>query len=392
MAMKNNELREKIRKNIKEEIAVSNIRKEFDMKTNKNRKILYAISSICAVFILGIGIFIETGKMNNTGLEIGKTEVNKNKEESLVVELNINKLKIMEMLDLDADIKTIDIDKLPEEFKFMENLLIPEEYEFENSYTVYTRENINIEEYNILHDYILNYRKDDLNDIKIAFSKVEKPLRDYFIQDGDKISKIGDVELNISQWEEMYIVTFEYEDIYFDIETTGITENQLVDLLESLINNVTNVNKEMEEKDININEETTEISTTNYPTYYSGKYIDNNGNNVILLYEDNLENRKQICNILGITESKTIFKKAEYTYEYLIKLQNKISEKMQNKELPFVTSSSLMEDKNNIKVTVTSNNISDWNKIKELDTIGGAIDIQYEVNNIGTEDLLVTTE
>ena len=392
MAMKNNELREKIRKNIKEEIAISNIRKEFDMKTNKNRKILYAISSICAVFILGIGIFIGTDKMNNADIEIGKTEVNINKEESLVVELNINKLKIMEMLDLDADIKTIDIDKLPEEFKFMENILIPEEYEFENSYTVYTRENINIEEYNILHDYILNYRKDDLNDIKIAFSKVEKPLRDYFIQDGDKISKIGDVELKISQWEEMYIVTFEYEDIYFDIETTGITENQLVDLLESLINNVKNVNKVMEEKDININEEPTEITTTNYPTYYSGKYIDNNGNNVILLYEDSPENRKQICNILGITESKTIFKKAEYTYEYLIKLQNKISEKMQNKELPFVTSSSLIEDKNNINVTVTSNNISDWNKIKELDTIGGAIDIQYEVNNIGTEDLLVTTE
>ena len=75
----------------------------------------------------------------------------------------------------------------------------------------------------------------------------------------------------------------------------------------------------------------------------------------------------------------------------LIKLQNKISEKMQNKELPFVTSSSLMEDKNNIKVTVTSNSISDWNKIKELDTIGGALDIQYETNNIGTEEL-VTTE
>ena len=189
----------------------------------------------------------------------------------------------------------------------------------------------------------------------------------------------------------MYIVTFEYEDIYFDIETTGITENQLVDLLESLINNVKNVNKVMEEKDININEEPTQITTTNYPTYYSGKYIDNNGNNVILLYEDSPENRKQICHILGITESKTIFKKAEYTYEYLIKLQNKISEKMQNKELPFVTSSSLMEDKNNIKVTVTSNSISDWDKIKELDTIGGALDIQYETNNIGTEEL-VTTE
>ena len=65
---------------------------------------------------------------------------------------------------------------------------------------------------------------------------------------------------------------------------------------------------------------------------------------------------------------------------------------MQNNELPFVTSSALMEDSNNIKVTVTSNNINDLNKIKELDTIGGAIEIQYVQNGIGTEDLLVNLE
>ena len=399
--MENKELKEKIRKDIREEIAISNIRKEFGMKSNKNKRIVYAISSVCALFILGVGIFVGTSKLNNNllqgnTLEIGKTEENINKEESLDIELNINILKDMAMASLDADVKidanAIKLEQLPKELMFMGNLIIPEEYEFENSYTLYTRENTEEAEYNVLHDYIFNYRKDDMNNIQISFSKIEPPIRDYSILGEDKISKIGDVELKISQWKEMYIVTFKYKDIYFDIETTGITEEQLVDLLESLINNVTNVNKEMEEKDININEESTEISTTNYPTYYSGKYIDNNGNNVILLYEDNLENRKQICNILGITESKTIFKKAEYTYEYLIKLQNKISKKMQNKELPFVTSSSLMEDKNNIKVVVTSNNISDWNKIKELDTIGGAIDIQYEANNIGTEDLLVTPE
>lgn len=131
---------------------------------------------------------------------------------------------------------------------FIENLLIPEEYEFENSYTVYTRENREIAEYNKLHDYILNYKKDDLNNIKIAFSKLESPIRDYYIQGGDKISKIGDVELKISQWEEMYIVTFEYKEIYFDIETTGITKEQLVNLLESLINNITNIDKVTEEK------------------------------------------------------------------------------------------------------------------------------------------------
>ena len=234
--MKDNELKEKIRKNIKEEIAISNIRKEFGMKTNKNKKVIYVLSSICAVFILGIGIFVGVNKnlLPGNTVDIGKTDANDG------VELNINKIKDMSMTSLDADVKTIELENLPEEFTFIENLQIPEEYNFENGYTVYTRENTDTAEYDVLHDYILNYRKDDLNDIKIAFSGIEAPIRDYFIGDGDKISKIGNVELKVSQWENMYIVTFEYNDIYFDIETTGITESQLVDLLKSIIDNGTN--------------------------------------------------------------------------------------------------------------------------------------------------------
>ncbi len=237
--MKDNELKERVRKNIKEEIAISNIRKEFDMKTNKNKKVIYVLSSICAVFILGIGIFVGVNKnlLPSNTVDIGQTD---GKGESVKVELNINKVKDMSMTSLDADVKTIELENLPKEFAFVENLQIPEEYNFENGYTVYTRENTDTAEYNVLHDYILNYRKDDLNDIKIAFSGIEAPIRDYFIGDGDKISKIGNVELKVSQWENMYIVTFEYNDIYFDIETTGITESQLVDLLKSIIDNGTN--------------------------------------------------------------------------------------------------------------------------------------------------------
>lgn len=206
------------------------------MKTNKNKKVIYVLSSICAVFILGIGIFVGVNKnlLPGNTVDIGKTDANDG------VELNINKIKDMSMTSLDADVKTIELENLPEEFTFIENLQIPEEYNFENGYTVYTRENTDTAEYNVLHDYILNYRKDDLNDIKIAFSGIEAPIRDYFIGDGDKISKIGNVELKVSQWENMYIVTFEYNDIYFDIETTGITESQLVDLLKSIIDNGTN--------------------------------------------------------------------------------------------------------------------------------------------------------
>ena len=175
-------------------------------------------------------------------------------------------------------------------YNFIKNIAIPNEYKLTDCYNVYIKDSQDSEKYDVLHDYVFYYEKDSINKIRISFSEKGEPLRDYFIDnDKENISRIGELELIISQWKEMYIVTFEYEDIYFDIETTGITENQLVDLLESLINNVKNVNKVMEEKDININEEPTQITTTNYPTYYSGKYIDNNGNNVILLYEDSPE-------------------------------------------------------------------------------------------------------
>ena len=156
--MEVNNLKEKIRKNVKEEIAISNIRKEFDMKTSKNKKLVYAISSVCAVFVLGVGIFLGTNQLNNDLFQEGTLEIGKAKE-SLDIELNINILNDIAMMSLDVDTKTIELEQLPKEFMFIENLLIPEEYEFENSYTVYTRENREIAEYNKLHDYILNYKK-----------------------------------------------------------------------------------------------------------------------------------------------------------------------------------------------------------------------------------------
>ena len=394
--MENNILKEKVKANVKEKIAILNIRKEFDMKANKNKKIVYIITSACAVLVLCMGIIIGT---NNGGLEsiyqIALEKTNTlNQEESLTNELNINKLKSLAMLSLDADIKIIKLEDLPEKFKFIENISLPEEYKLEESYTVYTRDNKEVDEYNILHDYVFNYAKDN-NKIKIAFSELEEPLRDYFIEGGDEISKIGDAEFIIYQSEEMYIVTFNYQNINFDIETTGITEDELVNLLQSIINQIKNINnsdKIIEDKDSGANEQTNEITETNYPEYYAGRYIDNNGNNVVLLCEDKKENREYICNLLGITESKTTFKTANNSYNYLIGLQSKISQKMQNKELPFVTSSTLMEVDNKIEVVVISNKKEDIDEIKELDITGDAIEIKYNSNSIGTEDLLVEAE
>lgn len=257
MAMENNNLKEKIRKNVKEKIAISNIREEFGMKNNKNKKTIYYLTSgVASVFILGFGIIIGTNKLNNNQLQNEpyqiadlQQEKQDNKEENLKIELNINKIKDLAMTSLDADIKTIEIDKLLEQFEFMKNISIPNGYKLESSYNIYTRKDANIKEYNLLHDYVFNYSKDSINKITVSFSEIEKPIRDYYIKEGDKISQIGDVELIISEWKQMYIVTFEYNNIYFDIETVGITENELLELLKSILIENTNKNTHVEDKE-----------------------------------------------------------------------------------------------------------------------------------------------
>ena len=52
--MNNNELKEKIKKNLKEEIAISNIKNDLKTRTAKNKKITFTILSFC--LILGLGI------------------------------------------------------------------------------------------------------------------------------------------------------------------------------------------------------------------------------------------------------------------------------------------------------------------------------------------------
>ena len=50
-------------------------------------------------------------------------------------------------------------------------------------------------------------------------------------------SIINNVEFEISQYQDMYIATFSYNTIYFDSETKGISEAELVELLQSIVTN-----------------------------------------------------------------------------------------------------------------------------------------------------------
>lgn len=155
--------------------------------------------------------------------------------QNMNVMLEINPMQGTSMAKLDVDVQTVEINSLPEKFEFINNIALPSEYKLDNSYELFTRENFNTTEYSLLHDYVFNYSKDCENSIKVAFSEVEEPIRDYFLDDSKKVSKIGDVNVIISKYEKMYVATFKCKEIYFDIETNGITEEELVNLLESII-------------------------------------------------------------------------------------------------------------------------------------------------------------
>lgn len=227
--MENNILKEKVRKNVKEKIAVANIREELSM-SNKNKKSIYWIASVCAVCVIVFGAVIGISDFNN------KQNINNlYVAENFAKDLKINKIENMAMKKLDAEMKNIELESLSEKFKFIDDINVPAEYKLESAYNIFTKKDASVIEYNLLHDYVLSYVKDDENTIEIAFSEVDTPLRDYFINSQNETSKIGEVEVVISQFEEMYLATFNVNGIYFDIETKGITESQLVDLLNSII-------------------------------------------------------------------------------------------------------------------------------------------------------------
>lgn len=70
------------------------------------------------------------------------------------------------------------------------------------------------------------------------------------------------------------------------------------------------------------------------------------------------------------------FASGRYTLSYLTKLQNRISEAMNEGEIPFVISSTLLESESRIEVVVSTNDEAQLDKILSFDEIGGAIIIK----------------
>ncbi len=165
--------------------------------------------------------------------------------------IKINYLKEIAAANLDADIKydtDINVKERFTEYTFLDDIKVPSSLTIKSKYLIYTKkldenkEDYQNAPYNILHDYVVNYESEPSNDgliekhIIVAFSKDFEPLRDYFLGDEPlEVSKIKGIEVKIGNYNEMYISTFSYQGLNFDIETVGLAENEVIELLESII-------------------------------------------------------------------------------------------------------------------------------------------------------------
>ena len=71
----------------------------------------------------------------------------------------------------------------------------------------------------------------------------------------------------------------------------------------------------------------------------------------------------------------------DVSLEYVTELQTKVSGAMMSHEMPFVISSSVYENPYRLHVVVTSNAEEDLQRLRDLDTIGGGMEIEYVPEN-----------
>lgn len=229
-----NNLKDTIQKNFDKKKNYNIILSKIERRDNMKVKLSYVLASSLVAIALLVGIVAYNVPKSNNENVMPPTVPG-------VLEININKAEKQGMAKFDADIQET-VSDLNEEFNktfpfAQKELNAPKDLrDYGVNKVVMTRKDFSDKDYSIAHDYIWDYSNEAENrTIRIAFSKIGKPLRDYYLSSEEKISKIENTDVIITQYEKLYLAEFKLNDVYFDIETAGITQKELVDLLVSLI-------------------------------------------------------------------------------------------------------------------------------------------------------------
>ncbi len=227
-----NNLKYTIQKNFDKEKNYNIILSKIERRDNMKVKLSYVLASSFVAIALLVGIVAYNVPKNDNEIVTPPTVQG-------VLEININKAEYQSMMKLDADIQEAVVDKeINKSFPFVQKELnAPKDLKnYGVNRVLMTRKDLSDKDYSVAHDYIWDYSNEAQDrTIRIAFSKVGKPLRDYHLSSEEKISKIENTDVIITQYEKLYLAEFKLNDVYFDIETAGITQTELIDLLVSII-------------------------------------------------------------------------------------------------------------------------------------------------------------
>lgn len=226
---------EKVRRNCISQGNPKNIRSR---KISINR---LAFVAVCLAIVLGgTAIFVNLANVKDNPTV--RKELASCTKSDRTINIVIN--DITEVISNDMDLKKIDAHIKDGKiagwnFNFLSRIKIPEELNETAYYEIYTRPNTDTDDYSILHDYGVAYTctssENTAKQVILHFSKEFKPVRDYLFGGEPKLSNIGNTTLEIYRYENSYMTIFTYDGLNFDIEAQGITEDEFVEILVSII-------------------------------------------------------------------------------------------------------------------------------------------------------------
>lgn len=199
-------------------------------KEMKKIKWQWAFIPTCLILIL-IGIIV----FNKNNIDVKKIKYNN--------DIIINSLEKLpnSTTDIDGKFEEKNIEEFLLKFNFIKNINVTGTSSRFGE--LYVRNNINDGNYSELYGYNMIYTLDEnINKtIDIFFSETRQKrlscLLNEFDLDKLKDSKINNTNVKIIKTEKWYIAKFEYDNLYFDIETYNLSEEEFIDLIESIINN-----------------------------------------------------------------------------------------------------------------------------------------------------------
>lgn len=234
--------KEKLKKAINSDFSKENnykkIIKKIDKEDTKIKNNVWKCSlvTICLSMIIG-GILFINYKNKNIVLDNYI-----DKENNITLNINnitTNYFDVLADITFDSDIKEISINDLfipwPE---MLIGITIPKDLDKFGATAIYTRSD-KTNEYDILNNYVYNYSnkfEEDYKNIRISFSDTNKPIRDYvFSEENSKKTIINNVSITIFKYNTIYFTEFSYKNYNFDIEANNISEQELSNLLVSII-------------------------------------------------------------------------------------------------------------------------------------------------------------